>query len=153
MPCITLMVYQYTKCVTIVSHKSMRCVTIVSHVTGGMSRPAHAAQPMFIQSAQLEHTMAAWCRAVTRGLTLSWEVSPPSFASVSILSKVDHQILLTVTIFSKLFYLADQERQFLSPVTRSCSSCGGWIWSRACSWRRPTASCRAWTSPGPGTEP
>ena len=151
MPCITLLDHQYTKCVTIVSHNNMRyvtivshnnmrCVTIVSHVTGGMSRPAHAAQPMFIQSAQLDHTIEALCRAVTRGLTLSWEASPPLFAGVSRLCKVYHQILLTVTIFSKLFYLADPERQFLSPVTRSCSSCfGGWIWSRACSWRRPTA--------------
>ena len=84
MHCIILLGHQYTKCVTIVSHNNMRyvtivshnnmrCVTIVSHVIGGMSRPAHAAQPMFIQSAQLDRTMAAWCRAVTRGLTLSWE--------------------------------------------------------------------------------
>ena len=117
-------------------------------------RPRSAAHVHTIGTIRAHNAMAAWCRAVTRGLTLSWEASPPSFASVSILSKEYHQILLTVTIFSKLFYLADPERQFLSPVTRSCSSCcGGWIWPRACSWRRPTASCRAWTSPGPGTEP
>ena len=71
MHCIILLGHHSTKCVTIVSHNNMRCVTIVSHVTGGMSRPAHAAQLMFIQSAQLDLTMAAWCRAVTRELTLS----------------------------------------------------------------------------------